>query len=237
MTSSHLALGSCVIVLALASACSNTTTPPGDSGNGGLDTGAGNVDTGVAPNDTGVAPNDTGVAPPDTGGVVVDDSGIDGGSATADAGSDSGPTTFPDGAIMCRAGIECTNWSAAIAAAPRDASNTTMAGAVANCVVQVHRSDCCGAMRAYGVNHGGRTALCTAETMCRAMYPATPGCSSDVITVDGGGTTTNMSLVRVRGVPTTPCSAGACVRCETIICDPTDATCLSLEGITATQCG
>jgi len=140
------------------------------------------------------------------------------------------------------AGIDCTTWGAALAIAPRDAVGATMDEAVADCVVQVHQSDCCGARRAYGVNHAARGStgmpkLCHAEDVCAPSHPSPPPCSDETITVDTGDTTRDASLVRVRGVPATPCPSGVCVRCETIVCAAGDATCLSLEGITATQCG
>lgn len=218
---SVLSLSTCVLALAVTGCPGSTTTPGNDAGGTGVDSGGGGMDTGV-PNDASTSSTDT---------------GADAGGAADDAGSDIGPTTFPDGAIMCLPGVECTNWAAAIGAAPRNASDSTMALAVTHCVVQLHRSDCCGNMTAYGVNHGARTDLCTAETTCTAMYPTPAGCTGNTITVDTGDTTTDMSLVRVRGLPSTSCSGGVCVDCQTVVCDPADATCLSLEGISATQCG
>lgn len=163
----------------------------------------------------------------------------DTGNIVSDAGSDAATI---DANLPACVGMECAGWGPALALAPRNATGSTMAQAVANCVVQVHQSDCCGALHAYGVNHAARGStgmpgLCQAETTCRAAYPDPTGCGSPVITVDTGDTTSDMSLVRVRGVPAAPCPSGVCVRCETIVCAAGDATCLSLQSITPTQCG
>jgi hypothetical protein len=220
-----------LVALALgAIACSNPSTPAGDAGNGGTDTGGGGNDTGVPPTDTGVPPTDTGVPPTDTGVPPTDTGG-----ASDDAGSDVGPTTFPDGGIMCLPGVECLGWDAAITAASRGAAGDSVDAARANCVVQMHQTDCCGAMRAYGVNHGSRTDLCNAEDACQMMYPSGASCSSDLITTDTGETTTDASLVRVRAVRPMSCSFGTCYDCETFLC--MDSTCMGFGGVSSTQCG
>ena len=238
MTRGLVSLTACA--LALIAGCSNPSTAPGtDTGTGGNDTGTGAVDTGVPPVDTGVPPMDTGSPPTDTGataddtGASGDDAGTDAASAS-DANLDTNPF-YPDGAIMCLPGVECTNWAAAIASADRGAAGGTVDAARANCVVQLHRTDCCGAARAYGVNHGSRTQLCMAESTCRSMYPSSPGCTSATIVTDTGETTTDASLVRVRAVRPTSCTFGTCYDCETFLC--TEASCAGFGGITAGQCG
>jgi len=219
----------------VANGCSSPNDGGGDTGNAGNDAAMSRVDTGVPPVDTGVAPNDTGVPPVDTG-VAPNDTG----TTTADSGSDAAMAAtdanvlFPDGGLMCAAGIECTNYEAALAAAPRDASGDTQAAALANCVIQMHRADCCGAMHANGINHGARTTLCPAEASCDAMYPTSPGCSSTTITTDTGETTTVMANVRLRAVRPTACASGTCYTCETFVC--TSDPCRSAPGI-AGGCG
>jgi hypothetical protein len=80
-----------------------------------------------------------------------------------------------------------------------------------------HQTDCCGARRIFGINHGSRTTLCPAEVTCRAQYPAA-NCSSNTITTDTGETTTILDQVRVRCVNA---DGGTCT-CETFVCT-TDA--------------
>jgi hypothetical protein len=226
--------GLCLALVAVvANGCSSPNDGEGDTGNGTsdtrvprVDTGLPTIDKGVPPVDTGIAPVDTGIAPVDTG--TIADSGTD-----AAAPNDAN-VLYPDGALMCSAGIECTNYEAALAAAPRDASGDTQAAALANCVIQMHRADCCGAMHANGINHGARTTLCPAEASCVAMYPASPGCSSDTITTDTGETTTVMANVRLRAVRPTACATGTCYTCETFVC--TSDPCRSAPGI-AGGCG
>lgn len=184
----------------------------------------GGVDTGVPPTDTGVPPTDTGVAPADTGVP-----GTDSGPAPMDAN-----VLYPDGALMCAAGIECTNYAAELAAAPRDAAGDTPAAALANCVVQLHQSDCCGATDANGINHGARTTLCPAEASCRSQYPTPAGCSDNTITTDTGETTTVMGNVRLRVVNARSCMFGTCYTCETFVC--TSDPCRTAPGI-AGGCG
>lgn len=199
------------IVVSLGSAaigCSNS------SPSGGTDTGTGSPDTGAGGFDTGVPPTDTGVLLVDTGTGDVDANVL-----------------YPDGGLMCSAGVECTNYAAAYDAAPHGATS------IDNCVVQLHRSDCCGAMDANGVNHAARDTLCPAEAACVAMYPTPAGCTDDTITTDTGETTTNMGDVRLRIVDATPCSfdpSVTCYTCETFVC--TTGTCRTAPGI-AGGCG
>jgi hypothetical protein len=141
-----------------------------------------------------------------------------GGSGTGGAVMDSS-TPGADGAAKC-AGVECTDYAAALAAAPRDAT------AIDNCVIQMHRADCCGAMRAYGVNHGARTTLCPAETACVATYPVSANCTSSAITTDTGDTTDLMANLKLR---CTPKQGGATCTCETFVC--TNDTCRASPGI------
>jgi hypothetical protein len=122
----------------------------------------------------------------------------------------------PDGALVCSAGNECTGFPTT--------GYPTNATAVANCAGMTHQTDCCGARRIFGINHGARTTLCPAETTCKAQYPAQATCSNTTITTDTGQTTTMIDQVRVRCVNP---SAGTCT-CETFVC--TDAACLATSG-------
>lgn len=163
-------------------------------------------------------------------------SGADSGRPPADTGSAAvdANVLLPDGALICAAGAECTNYQAALAAAPRDAAGDSEAAALANCVVQMHRSDCCGAMDANGINHGARTTLCPAEAYCDAQYPTPASCSDDTITTDTGETTNVMANVRLRVVDPRSCMFGTCYTCETFVC--TSGPCLAAPGI-AGGCG
>jgi len=73
-----------------------------------------------------------------------------------------------------------------------------------SCVAELHQVDCCGAIRAMGVNHSEAKKFCAAEygtasvTGCRPSYPNPPGCSSKVIKVDTGDTTMNPNRVGLR---------------------------------------
>ncbi len=145
----------------------------------------------------------------DSGAEMMGDSGAPPDSATpADGGEQS------DGAAMCMPGVECADWMAAIDAAPRGADG------IDNCAIHLHQADCCGARRAYGINHGARTTLCPAEDDCVAMYPAEPGCTDDAITTDTGETTTTLDEVKLRWVDGT---------CETFVC--TTPACQSDPGV------
>jgi len=242
-------------LLALVTGCTSNTTPGNDdAGSGGGDSGRG-ADT-CSGRDSGAGADvgsgtDAG-AGVDSGTVVDGGAGVDAGSGTdaggdggtpgadagvdsgvSDAGSDAGPL-LPDGALMCSPGVECTNYGAALAASARGAAGGTPDAALANCVIQMHQADCCGAMHANGINHGSRTTLCPAECMCEAMYPRPAGCSSTTITTYTGETTTTMSEVRLRVVNPMSCSFGTCYTCETFVCR--DASCASAPGI-AGGCG
>jgi hypothetical protein len=158
-------------------------------------------------------------------GVAGGDGAIgSGGNATGGGGAAAGggdAAADGDGALTCAAGGECTGFAAALAAAPRDASD------IANCAAQVHQLDCCGARAVYGINHGARTTLCPAETACVAQYQSPAGCTSGAITADSGETATAMTDVRIRCVAL---DSGANCRCETFVC--TAGACLSAPGVT-----
>jgi hypothetical protein len=141
-----------------------------------------------------------------------------GGAGTSGSGMDSS-SPVADGAPKC-AGMECTDYATVLAAAPRDAT------AITNCVIQMHQADCCGAMRAYGVNHGARTTLCPAETACVATYPASASCTSATITTDSGETTNVMNDVKLR---CTPKQGGTTCTCQTFVC--TNDSCRASPGI------
>jgi hypothetical protein len=134
------------------------------------------------------------------------------------------------GACGCAAGQECSGWSSALSAASslRVAPGATPDQALANCVIQLHQSDCCGAKIAYGFNHAALTQLCTAESACKYYSP--PGCANTTITTDTSEMTTDASQVRVRVVNPTACAYGTCYTCETFVC--TSASCMTGPGIT-----
>jgi hypothetical protein len=205
-------------------------------------------DTNRLNDDTGVA-RDASVVPGNDGGGLVDAwiaPGTDGG-APSDAWTAPGVDAWVppndawvpplrDTGPVCVPGVECAGWSSTLGAAPRDAAGATPALALMNCVIQIHRSDCCGARDALGINHGARATLCAAETSCDAMYPPAT-CSDDNITTDTGETTRNANNVRLRVVNPRPCPgsiAGTCYTCETFVC--TSDPCRSAPGI-AGGCG
>lgn len=133
--------------------------------------------------------------------------------APSDAAADSTPACLAEGA--------CTGFPS---------SFINDATAVANCAGATHQTNCCGARRVFGINHGERTTFCPAETTCRSAYPATPGCTDATLTTDTGETTTDPNAVRVRCVSP---SGGKCT-CQTFVC--ADATCLATSVATGT-CG
>lgn len=194
-------------LLLVLAACGEETDPDIDAGAVGPDGGA----TDAAAEDGGR--DDAGGADAATDAEVTDDAG----------GGD-------DGGGSC-AGVECADYAAALSASPRGATS------LANCVVQLHQLDCCGAMAAYGVNHAARDTLCPAEDACVATYPTEPGCGDATLTTDTGETTADMSEVRLRIVDPTPCSfdpSATCYTCETFVC--TTGSCRSAPGI-AGGCG
>ena len=177
------------------------------------DTGGAPVDTGASRVDTGVPPTDTGIAPADTG----------------MPGNDANMTSC--------AGVECTNWAAAVSAASslNGAAGGSPDVALQNCVIQLHQSDCCGARRAYGFNHAARMQLCMAEAACDMQYPTPAGCTSTTITTDTAETTTDATRVRLRVVNPTPCMFGTCYTCQTFVCNT--AACMNAPTIMPRQCG
>ncbi len=218
----------CMFALSLA-ACGGGTNTNTDSGRDG--TSADGTGTDVTSTDSTTG-ND--VTASDT---AADDvtSGNDGSTTTdvvatdSTTSSDTGSGT--DGSAACTAGVECSNYAAVLATQPRGATS------LANCVVQLHQSDCCGATRAYGINHGARTELCPAETACVASYPSPASCTDNTITTDTGETTTMMSNVKIRIVNPAPCGfdpSMTCYTCETFVC--TNNSCRSAPGI-AGGCG
>jgi hypothetical protein len=233
-------LGAVLLTGGLVLGCGGGTTSTSDGG--GVDTGSGGSDGGGA--DTGGGGADTGTG--SDGGTDVDTgtggsdagTGVDAASdVDAATMADTGPTTFPDGAIMCRAGVECVGWSDALAAAAslNGAAGGTADAALANCVIQTHQSDCCGARHAYGFNHAARMQLCTAESACTMQYPTPAGCTSTAITTDTGETTMDPAAVRLRVVNPTSCMFGTCYTCQTFVC--TDPSCMTAPGIMPRQCG
>ncbi len=129
----------------------------------------------------------------------------DTGTAT-DTGTGSDVSMQPDGPLACAPGVSCVGFPTT--------GFPTNASAVANCAGMVHRTDCCGARRVIGINHGSRTTLCPAEAACVAQYPSPANCTNNVITTDTGETTMNLDQVRVRCVDM---SGGTCT-CQTFVC-------------------
>ena len=228
------------IVLLAGCALTMDPTPPVDSGlDAGRDGSARDTGGGDAAPVDSAAGNDTGrsdAAPATDAGSDASSMGNDAGRDAALTPVDSGSDTGRDGGLACAMGVECTNFAAALAASARGAAGGTPDAALANCVIQMHRLDCCGAQAAYGINHGSRTTLCPAECSCDAMYTVPATCSSNTITTDTGATTSNMSLVRIRVVNPTSCSFGTCYTCQTFVCAAGDPTCASAPGI-AGGCG
>ncbi len=147
-------------------------------------------------------------------GTTADTGAADTGASDAADSSDTSEGAKADAAAACLADGECGTWAAALAGAPRDADG------IGNCAIQLHQADCCGAVRAYGINHGARTTLCPAEATCVATYPASPGCTDSTITTDTEETTSDMNEVKLRWVEGT---------CETFVC--TTAGCMDAPGI------
>jgi hypothetical protein len=234
-----------IALLGVASGCSAVINPDPsqlhDDAGATRDGAIPGIDTGI-PNDAYVAPGtDTGMILPGDDAWVAqgDDAGIV-------VGNDAWVAPPPDAWVTPDAwiapactGVECTGWAAALATASRGSAGSSPSQALANCVIQMHVSDCCGARDALGINHSARGStlmpgLCAAEASCDAMYPMPRPCSSDVITTDTGETTTNPNNVRLRVVDARSCSFGTCYTCQTFVC--MSDTCRSAPGI-AGGCG
>jgi hypothetical protein len=233
-----------LLVLALGPGCSAVISPdPGLLDHDANATGDGNTSSldGARPDagaDAGVGPGvDTGVGPGDDAGIGDVDAfvGVDAFVPPVDAfvppidafvrpdsGRDAGP--------MCMPGVECRGYDTTLAMAPTGSTS------LGNCVIQMHRLDCCGAQAAYGVNHGARTTLCPAEQSCVMQYPPAT-CSDTSIVTDTGETTNNPNDVRLRIVDPAPCSfnpSATCYTCETFVCR--SDTCRTAPGISG-GCG
>lgn len=161
-----------------------------DSGRDGSATGDG------AASDTGSSMTDLGP------GADMASTGTDMGSTGTDMG-----ILLGDGAVMCSPGVMCLGFPTS--GFPTDAS------AVDYCAGHTHQTDCCGARRVFGINHGARTTLCPAETACRTQYMTPAGCTDTTITADTGETTMVPDQVRVRCDPASP--SGTC-QCQTFVC-------------------
>ncbi len=183
-------------------------------------------------------------AGPGVDAVVVDDAVAPGTDAWVAPGDDAWVAPTDDAWVqpndawvpppVCVAGDECIGYSDVLARSPTGAAGSTPGAALMNCVIQMHQLDCCGARAAYGVNHGARPGLCSAERSCTAMYPTPAPCSDNTIVTDTGETTTNPNDVRIRVVDPQSCSFGTCYTCETFVC--MSDTCRSLPGISG-GCG
>src|SRR5262245_47424657 len=86
-------------------------------------------------------------------GPLVDSGGADSEVAldagpTEDAGgeNDAGGSVDDAGPLMCGAGVECAGFPTS--------GYPTNASSVDNCVGMTHQTDCCGARRVFGINHG-----------------------------------------------------------------------------------
>jgi len=224
-----------VLLLFACSGCSAVVSPDtsrlgGDAGavvDGSLALDADNVTDG-ARSDAWIAPGDDAwVAPGRDAWVAPNDAWI----APGDDAWVAPPDAWAQPA--CVPGVECAGYQDTLRMAPRGAAGATASVALANCVIQLHRSDCCGARHAYGINHAARSTLCSAESACVAMYPPAT-CTDPTITTDTGQTTANPSEVRIRAVNPMSCSFGTCWTCETFVC--TSASCATAPGI-AGGCG
>lgn len=190
-------LRSAAIVIAMALlGCGGDTNGSGDAGLA-IDGGSGSDSGAVADTGVGLDAGEADDAGSDDAGIG-EDAAVDGGSAPACAGTECAgyPASFERG---CTLGA---------------------GGADVNCAAELHQIDCCGTMRAIGINHGVvGTAFCPAEAACRATYPDA-ACDPGPITTDTGDTTTDTSTIHVRcNIP----AGGTVGTCETYVAGPDGA--------------
>ncbi|NOY93419.1 MAG: hypothetical protein GXP55_19730 [Deltaproteobacteria bacterium] len=203
-------LGLCV---ALAACGGGSGGDEPDSG-GGTDSGSG-ADSGTldaAPADGSTMAD----AAPGDGSTTADAAPGDA-STTPDAASGDASTT-PDGSTAACAGVECTGFPTTV----ERGCTLGADGADVNCAAELHQTDCCGTMRALGMNHGVvGTAFCPAEATCRGMYDTPAPCSAGPITLDTGDTTDDPTRIHVRcNIP----ADAATGTCETYLGDTTGGT-------------
>ncbi len=149
----------------------------GDDSGVGTDGGGGGTDGGGGGTDGGGGGTDGGGGGVDGGGGGTDGGGgdVDGGGGDTDGGAGMECSAFPTFERGCSAG--------------------------GNCVIGYHQLDCCGSLRAIGINHSDRDAFDTAETACEATYPECD-CAAQPTEADDGSTGT--------GDATVDCVSGTC---------------------------
>jgi hypothetical protein len=110
-------------------------------------------------------------------------------------------------AAACTPGLSCQGF-------PTNGYATNGA-TVDNCAGMTHQTDCCGARKVFGINHGERTKLCAAEAICRTQYMQNASCTNTTITADTGDTSNKIDNIRVR---CNPAVLGSC-ECQTFVCN------------------
>jgi len=150
----------------------------------------------------------------DAGGDAATDAGGDAATdaATSDAATSDGGG---DSSTPACAGMECAGFPSAL----ERGCTLGADGADVNCAPELHQMDCCGTMRAMGMNHGiVGSDFCPAEATCRATYTTPAPCTAGPITLDTGETTDDPSLIHVRCNIPTDATTGTC---ETYLGDAT----------------
>lgn len=111
-------------------------------------------------------------------------------------------------AAACAPGVSCQGFPTS--------GYATGGTTVDNCAGMTHQTDCCGARKVFGINHGERAKLCIAEAVvCVPQYMQNASCSDTTITTDTGETSTRIDRVRVR---CNPAVLGSC-ECQTFVCN------------------
>ncbi len=111
-------------------------------------------------------------------------------------------------AAACAPGVSCQGFPTS--------GYATAGTTVDNCAGMTHQTDCCGARKVFGINHGERAKLCIAEAVvCVPQYMQNASCSDTAITTDTGETSTRIDRVRVR---CNPAVLGSC-ECQTFVCN------------------
>jgi hypothetical protein len=127
------------------------------------------------------------------GRTTTNASPTDGGN-TADGATaaDAGTTDGADGELSCDRG----------AAFPAQLPFDRACGRSEDCFVANHMIDCCGTIRAIGMNKAEQTRFTTAERQCAATFPLC-GCSTDY-TITDRGSVSAMATIEVT------CDHGTC---------------------------
>ncbi len=201
-------LGSIIVA---AGACSSSSDSSSSSGGAAGMSDGGSGTSGSAGSGTGGSGTGGGAGAGTGGGAGAGTGGSAGAGTGGSAGASGGAgASGAAGATSC-AGSECAGFSTSWV---RGCTNDQ------SCVGELHQIDCCGAIRAMGMNHSQAGTFCAAEygssgvTSCRASYPASPGCSSNVITTDTGDTTTDLNKVGTKCMNIT----GGVGTCTTFVC-------------------